>query len=76
MTPLLEVSGLVKRFPVKVGGRTRSLVAVDGVDLEVSAGETVALIGESGSGKSTRSALHHAPRRADQRRGEARTGRF
>ena len=48
--PVLEVSGLVKRFPL---GRRRELTAVDGVDLELHAGETVALIGESGSGKST-----------------------
>jgi oligopeptide/dipeptide ABC transporter ATP-binding protein len=50
---LLQVSGLVKNFPVAGLGRKRLLVAVDHVDLEVRAGETVALIGESGSGKST-----------------------
>jgi oligopeptide/dipeptide ABC transporter ATP-binding protein len=47
---LLEVSGLVKRFPV---GHRQLLTAVDGVDLELRAGETLALIGESGSGKSS-----------------------
>ena len=47
---LLEVSGLVKRFPV---GHRQLLTAVDDVDLELRAGETLALIGESGSGKSS-----------------------
>ena len=42
---LLEVSGLVRRF----GGFT----AVDGVDLQVSAGERVGIIGPNGSGKTT-----------------------
>jgi peptide/nickel transport system ATP-binding protein/oligopeptide transport system ATP-binding protein len=46
---LLEVDGLVKGFPAR-GGSVR---AVDGVSLEVSAGETLGLVGESGSGKST-----------------------
>src|SRR6185503_15512355 len=45
MTPLLEVSNLVKHFgPVR---------AVDGVSFTICAGETLALVGESGCGKST-----------------------
>jgi oligopeptide/dipeptide ABC transporter ATP-binding protein len=56
MTPLLQVHGLVKHFPVAGGafGRTSGHVrAVDGVDFEVDEGETLALVGESGCGKST-----------------------
>jgi phospholipid/cholesterol/gamma-HCH transport system ATP-binding protein len=43
--PAIEVRGLVKGF----GGRT----VLDGVDLEVAAGETLVILGGSGSGKST-----------------------
>ncbi|WP_432185670.1 ATP-binding cassette domain-containing protein [Streptomyces tendae] len=46
--PLLELDGLRKEF----GGR-RSNVAVDGVSLDVHEGETLALVGESGCGKTT-----------------------
>ena len=45
MEPLLSVRGIVKRF----GG----LVAVKNVDLDVYAGEVVALLGDNGAGKST-----------------------
>ena len=52
--PLLEARGLAMRFPIRDGlFGTRSLPAVDGVDLEVRAGETLGLVGESGCGKST-----------------------
>jgi oligopeptide transport system ATP-binding protein len=54
--PLLSVNGLVKHFPVRRGafGRTSGMVhAVDGVTFDVAVGETLALVGESGCGKST-----------------------
>lgn len=50
MSPLLEVSGLRKLFPVRRGAM---LHAVDGVDFDLAEGESLGIIGESGSGKST-----------------------
>src|SRR5882757_962887 len=54
--PLLEVTGLKKHFPIR-GGLLRRQVgavkAVDGVNLTVGRGETMAVVGESGCGKST-----------------------
>ena len=53
---LLEVKGLVKHFPVKgglFGGTSGHVRAVDGLDFRVEEGETLALVGESGCGKST-----------------------
>jgi peptide/nickel transport system ATP-binding protein len=53
--PLLEVNDLKKHF--QVGGglfRKRAFVyAVDGVSFTIARGETLALVGESGCGKST-----------------------
>jgi oligopeptide/dipeptide ABC transporter ATP-binding protein len=56
VTPLLEVRDLAKHYPVH-GGWWRSssqvIRAVDGVSFTVHAGETLALVGESGCGKTT-----------------------
>jgi len=50
MSRLLEVTGLRKLFPVGHGAK---LHAVDDVDFDLAEGESLGVIGESGSGKST-----------------------
>lgn len=49
-TPAVEVREASKTF---VGGDGRPLQVLDGVDLEVKKGESVAIVGQSGVGKST-----------------------
>ena len=54
--PLVAARGLVKHFPAGrslLGRPTKVVKAVDGVSFEIAAGETLALVGESGCGKST-----------------------
>jgi ABC-type microcin C transport system duplicated ATPase subunit YejF len=48
-----------------LGARTRSSIALDGVDFSVGVGESVGLVGESGSGKSTLARVLLGLQRAD-----------
>lgn len=58
--PLLEIQGLKKHFPIKKGFFEKlkdktplAVKAVDDVSFSIYQGETLALVGESGCGKST-----------------------
>lgn len=53
--PLIEARQLVKEFPLdrRLFGRRRAVHAVNGVTFVIARGETFALVGESGCGKTT-----------------------
>ena len=68
---LLQVRGLKVHFPIQRGLLKRvvgNVHAVDGVDLDVARGQTLALVGESGCGKTTvgKSVLQLIPPTAGQ----------
>ena len=51
--PVIEATGLHKRFTEGSGSDALDVHVLQGVDLHVHAGETLAVVGASGSGKST-----------------------
>ena len=53
--PILQVSNLKKHYPLAGGlfGKGKIVRAVDDLSFEIARGETLALVGESGCGKST-----------------------
>jgi peptide/nickel transport system ATP-binding protein len=57
VSTLVRVRGLKVHFPIRDGlllnRRTGAVRAVDGVDLDITEGSTLGLVGESGCGKST-----------------------
>jgi peptide/nickel transport system ATP-binding protein len=53
----LSIAGATRDYDVRLHGARRTLRAVRGVDLEIREGEVIAIVGESGCGKTTLSRL-------------------
>jgi oligopeptide/dipeptide ABC transporter ATP-binding protein len=72
VSAVLEVAGLATSFPTERG----RVAVVDGVDLALARGETLALVGESGCGKSVTalSILRLVPKPGRIERGRVRLG--
>ena len=65
--PLCELRGITKAFP--------GVVANDGIDLSLRAGEVHALLGENGAGKTTLISVLSGMYRPDAGRSASRAGR-
>lgn len=53
MTALLSIRSLRVEFAARGSGRRQPVTAIGDLDLDVAAGETLAVVGESGAGKTT-----------------------
>jgi len=65
MTPMLSLRGVSKRYTDRQGSTTSVL---EGLDLDVADGEFVAVLGFSGSGKTTFCLLYTSPSPRDRTR--------
>jgi peptide/nickel transport system ATP-binding protein len=53
ITPILDVRGMTKHFPVGTFLKSKQVHAVEDASFTVQRGQVIALVGESGSGKTT-----------------------